>query len=123
MLPTTKTNMADLNNQLRGSDTDQLTYGGNYYYALSEREDGQPGWNWSSTNGAVFVNPAHKAYFVYKSAATPQESFPLGITTSISSITSRPSNQSEAIYNLAGQRVNASYRSLVIKNGKVYLNR
>lgn len=123
MLPTTKTKMADLNNQLRGSDTDQLTYGGNYYYALSEREDGQPGWNWSSTNGAVFVNPAHKAYFVYKSAATPQESFPLGITTSISSITSRPSNQSEAIYNLAGQRVNASYRSLVIKNGKVYLNR
>ena len=122
MIPTTKTKAIDARNQLRGSDTDQLTCGGNYYYALSEREDGQPGWNWSATNGAVFVNPAHKAYFVFKDAVTPPESLPLGITTSISEIRTGSGNRSEAVYNLAGQRVNASYRSIVIKNGKKVLH-
>ena len=123
MIPTTKTKATDIRNQLRGSDTDQLTYGGNYYYALSEGKEGKTSWNWSAANGAVFVNPAHKAYFVFKNTATPQESLPLGITTAINEIKVRPCNRSEAIYNLAGQRVNASYRSFVIKNGKIYLNR
>ena len=122
MTPTTKAKAVDTRNQLRGSDTDQLTYGGNYYYALSSREDGQTGWNWSATNGAVFVNPAHQAYFVFKDATTPQAFFPLGIATSISEIRSG-GNRSEAVYNLAGQRVNASYRSLVIKNGKIVLRK
>ena len=31
--------------------------------------------------------------------------------------------QNEVIYNLAGQKVDASYKGIVIKNGKKYLNR
>ena len=121
MVPTTRNKSTDWQNQLRGSDTDQLTYGGNYYYALSE--DGQNTWNWTAANGGVFVNPAHKAYFVFKDTATPAASMPLGITTAIHAFKSESADRSEPLYNLAGQRVNSSYRSIVIKKGKKYINR
>lgn len=64
MLPTTKKKSLDSRNQLRGSDEDQLTRGGTFYYTLCENENHQMEWNWTATDGAVFKNPAHKAYLI-----------------------------------------------------------
>ncbi len=76
MVPTMRKKVVDANNQLRGSDEDQLTYGGNYYYVLNEDLQ-ETGWKWNATNGATFVNPAHHAYFVSQSQTTPQDFYPL----------------------------------------------
>lgn len=66
MIPTTKKKTKDPLNKLQGSDIDQLTRGGNFYYTLNENADGQLHWNWVATDGATFINPAHKAYLVSK---------------------------------------------------------
>ncbi len=42
-------------------------------------------------------------------------------TTAIQSISTQSENEDGAIYNVAGQKVNASYKGLVIKNGKKYM--
>ena len=55
----------DPDNQLRGSDTDQLTSGGSYYYMLSldaEKTPGSAGFYWGAAEGAPFTNKAHRAY-------------------------------------------------------------
>lgn len=45
-------------------------------------------------------------------------------TTGLGSIVGRPaSSDNDAVYNLCGQRVSASHKGLVIKNGRKYINR
>lgn len=44
-----------------------------------------------------------------------------GSTTNISAI--KADTQNGAIYNIAGQKVNAGYKGLIIKNGKKYVNK
>lgn len=41
--------------------------------------------------------------------------------TGISNATVAPATKSSKIYNLAGQQVDASYKGVVIKNGKKYV--
>ena len=120
MVPTTKKRTADPLNQLRGSDEDQLTRGGYYYYVLSEDLQ-ETGWKWDAADGATFVNPAHHAYFVSKSQTTPQEFYPLNPIMSVSEVTIETSCEDEPMYNLAGQRVDKSYRSIVVKKGRKLL--
>ena len=120
MVPTTKKRTADPFNQLRGSDEDQLTRGGYYYYVLSEDLQ-ETGWKWDAADGATFVNPAHHAYFVSKSQTTPQEFYPLNPIMSVSEVTIETSCEDEPMYNLAGQRVDKSYRSIVVKKGRKLL--
>jgi hypothetical protein len=120
MVPTTKKSTADPFNQLRGSDEDQLTRGGYYYYVLSEDLQ-ETGWKWDAADGATFVNPAHHAYFVSKSQTTPQEFYPLNPIMSVSEVTIETSCEDEPMYNLAGQRVDKSYRSIVVKKGRKLL--
>ena len=104
MIPTTKTKAVDTYNQLRGTDTDELTRGGSYYFTLTENEKGETGFSWSATDGATFVNPAHKAYFAFKGDTPPADFYPIGNVTSVSaSKTAAPFT--DGIYNLAGQRV------------------
>jgi hypothetical protein len=81
MVPTTRKKAVDVFNQLRGSDEDQLTYGGNFYYVLYEDVQ-ETGWKWNAADGATFVNPAHHAYFVSQSQTTPQDFYPLEQPTS-----------------------------------------
>ena len=120
MVPTIQTGPVDANNQLRGSDENKLTYGGNYYYVLNEDLQ-ETGWKWNATNGATFVNPAHHAYFVSQSQTAPQDFYPLEPATSVSEVTLETCSEDEPMYNLAGQRVDKSYRSIVVKKGKKLL--
>ena len=46
-----------------------------------------------------------------------------GNATAINGIESEKNADNAAIYNLAGQRVNAGYKGIVIKNGKKYMNK
>lgn len=45
-----------------------------------------------------------------------------GGTTGVSHLTAAPAAQDGATYNLAGQQVSSSYKGLVIKNGKKFIN-
>lgn len=44
-------------------------------------------------------------------------------TTGIGSVENTKVTSDNAVYNLSGQRVDASYKGLVIKNGRKYINR
>lgn len=65
----------------------------------------------------------------YISAGLPEEaSAKLTITTddnvtAIESATISTTSADDAIYNISGQRVNKSYKGLVVKNGKKYINK
>ena len=120
MVPTTSKSTIDANNQLRGTDEDQLTHGGNYYYTLNNSNQ-QVGLKWMSTDGSTFVNPAHHAYFVSKSTTAPQEYFAVDVITSIPDVSIDSYSDDEAKYNLSGQRVDDSYRSIIITKGRKIL--
>ena len=120
MVPTTKSKVLDSRNKLQGSDEPQLTRGGNFYYTLNENADGQTGWNWVATDGATFINPAHKAYLIStKDVQSP--SFSIETITTIEGVHMDSERRSEGIYNLAGQKVDESYHSVIIKDGKKIL--
>ena len=120
MVPTTRKKAVDVFNQLRGSDEDQLTYGGNFYYVLYEDVQ-ETGWKWNAPDGATFVNPAHHAYFVSQSQTTPQDFYPLEQPTSVPEVALERGAEEGPLYNLAGQRVDKSYRSIVVKKGSKLL--
>jgi hypothetical protein len=120
MVPTTKSKALDSRNKLQGSDEPQLTRGGNFYYTLNENADGQTGWNWVATDGATFINPPHKAYLIStKDVQSP--SFSIETITTIEGVHMDSERRSEGIYNLAGQKVDESYHSVIIKDGKKIL--
>jgi hypothetical protein len=118
MVPTTKTRAADIHNCLRGSDVAETTRGGKYYYRLSETDNGQLGWQWETVDGGTFVNPPHKAYLTSSKTEMPEEVLLKEIINAIRPVTTDDNKHTDAIYNLAGQRVDKSYPSIVIQNGK-----
>ena len=112
----------------RGSDEDQLTHGGTFYYTLCENENHQMEWNWTATDGAVFKNPAHKAYLI-STRSTKQPSILAelpSVVQAIQTVHTENRPNSKAIYNLAGQQVKAQSsttlnglpRGIYIVNGK-----
>ena len=117
MVPTTKTKAADTRNRLRGSDEAVLTRGGECYYKLSETDNGELCWRWEEVDGGAFVNPAHKAYLASSKTEVPDEVLLGDIITTICPMTADQSH-TDATYNLAGQRVDKAYPSIVIQNGK-----
>ena len=46
-----------------------------------------------------------------------------GGTTAISNVEASASAKASTLYNLAGQQVSESYKGIVVKNGKKYLNK
>ena len=129
----------DANNLLRGSDVAATTTGpdGCKFYKLSldaSNTAGTVGFYWGAADGAAFTSGAHKAYLVIPSDVTlsGKESFLFsdiesdseGLseeTTGIRSI--EQTTENGVRYNLAGQKVGADYKGIVIVNGKKMLNK
>lgn len=114
-------------NWLKGSDEEATTEGGERYYMLSldaNSTAGSVGFYWGAANGGAFKNDAHKAYLCVKDNATGAKTCYRfdGQTTAIDGTrVDKPTAADGAVYNLAGQRVDRSYKGVVIKNGKKYI--
>ncbi len=108
-------------NRLKGFDeTVNVGIGTNYVaYILSARE-GKVGFYLAPMTNGQFTSEAHKAYLLLtpsEAAAAPAFVFD-GTTTAISAVAADESFDADApMYNLAGQRVNGSYKGVVIQNG------
>lgn len=114
-------------NWLKGSDEEAMTEGGERYYMLSldaKNTAGSVGFYWGAANGGAFTNGAHKAYLcVEPGVAGAKTCYRFdGQTTAIDGTRAdKPTAADGAVYNLAGQRVDRSYKGVVIKNGKKYI--
>ena len=114
-------------NWLKGSDEKATTEGGERYYMLSldaKNTAGSVGFYWGAPNGGAFTNGAHKAYLCVKPGVAGAKTCYRfdGQTTSIDGTRAdKPTTADGAVYNLAGQRVDRSYKGVVIKNGKKYI--
>ena len=121
----------DSNNKLRGSDEVAQTTGGNYYYALTlnaSRDPKSVGFYWMDEEGKAFDNGAHKAYLaldtMFAEPSAGVKSFftllddddPTGIENVNVNL-----NNSENIYNVAGQRLSKMQKGINIINGKKIL--
>lgn len=121
----TGTPVAD--NWLKGSDEEATTEGGERYYMLSldaKNTAGSVGFYWGAANGGAFTNGAHKAYLCVKPGVAGAKTCYRfdGQTTAIDGTRAdKPTTADGAVYNLAGQRVDRSYKGVVIKNGKKYI--
>lgn len=122
-----ETGNAVADNWLKGSDEEAMTEGGERYYMLSldaKNTAGSVGFYWGAPNGGAFTNGAHKAYLCVKPGVAGAKTCYRfdGQTTSINGTrTDKPTTADGAVYNLAGQRVDRSYKGVVIKNGKKYI--
>lgn len=114
-------------NWLKGSDEKATTKDGERYYMLSldaNSTAGSVGFYWGAPNGGAFTNGAHKAYLCVKPGVAGAKTCYRfdGQTTAIDGTRAdKPTTADGAVYNLAGQRVDRSYKGVVIKNGKKYI--
>lgn len=114
-------------NWLKGSDEKATTKDGERYYMLSldaKNTAGSVGFYWGAPNGGAFTNGAHKAYLCVKPGVAGAKTCYRfdGQTTAIDGTrVDKPTTADGAVYNLAGQRVDRSYKGVVIKNGKKYI--
>ena len=114
-------------NWLKGSDEKATTKDGERYYMLSldaKNTAGSVGFYWGAPNGGAFTNGAHKAYLCVKPGVAGAKTCYRfdGQTTAIDGTRAdKPTTADGAVYNLAGQRVDRSYKGVVIKNGKKYI--
>ena len=83
----------------------------------SEAEAYKPTNNWETN---TFVGES-RLYFVAPLADYDYAKAAEDLITSVENIEAAAAKGSDAIYNLAGQRVDASYKGIVIKNGKKYM--
>lgn len=122
-----ETGNAVADNWLKGSDEEAMTEGGERYYMLSldaKNTTGSVGFYWGAPNGGAFTNGAHKAYLCVKPGVAGAKTCYRfdGQTTAIDGTRAdKPTAADGAVYNLAGQRVDRSYKGVVIKNGKKYI--
>lgn len=123
---TSETGTTDSNNALRGSDTTATTTGGTVYYKLAvDPDNGAVGFYWGSENGAAFVNQAHRAYLA-TSASAANSCFIFDDAVSAINAVTMSTADDHHIYNLNGQRIDATQqlpRGIYIKDGKKRLTR
>ena len=105
---------------LKGSATESKAYDEDYnYYILKLNADEEAQFT-KMTSGTI---AAGKAYLqLDKSQNSKLRVVFADDATAIKSIATDAA-ENAAIYNLSGQRVNAAYKGIVIKNGKKYLNK
>jgi hypothetical protein len=112
----------DPNNALMGLDEAGETVApadGDYKFYMLSAKSGKVGFYFGTgcTNGEAFQTAAHKAYLVVPVAAGAKEFYIFGETTGINSIQNAEFAEG-SVYNLNGQRVDKSYKGVVIVNGK-----
>lgn len=97
------------------------------YYRLTMHNGEKIGYWWGAAEGASFAIAANKAYLaVPTETAARMSGFTFdGTTTGIDALDNLTNSQIDnaPMYNLAGQRVNKSYKGVVIVNGKKMLNK
>ena len=101
--------------------------GENLFYRLTMHNGDQIGFYWGAENGGAFALAANKAYLAVPvgSAGSAKEGFSFisdeEETDGIKAVSTKVENGVR--YNLAGQKVGADYKGIVIVNGKKYLNK
>lgn len=113
-------------NLLKGSDSEKNFANEGTYYVLGRTgTEGSYtyGLYWQKgTEGKSVKNAANKAYLLIP-AASEAKSFTLtfGEATGIDQVVTSAEKEKAETYNVAGQRVGADYKGLVIKKGKKYI--
>ncbi len=116
-------------NMLMGFDDAQYTVGPDdeqdYVFYMLSAKNGRVGFYYGEDNGAAFLSAAHKVYLaVPTSLANGVNAFYLDMTNDIGQVSGGLNSQHEKyVYNLAGQRVDSTFKGLVIVNGKKTLRR
>ena len=111
-------------NMLRGTeDTEWITPEDQTckYYKLTVK-NGKAGFYYGANEGGIFENQAHKAYLPVPQSLSAKCFF-FDEATGIDNMMATDENAGRAIYNLAGQLVNDSYKGVVIINGKKVLRK
>ena len=86
-------------------------------YALIKGEQ-----NFAQVQSGVVI-PANKAYVTINGTPSAKLSINFDQATSITNLNTGVGADSTTSYNLSGQKVNASYKGIIIKNGKKYITR
>ena len=96
------------------------------FYRLTMHEGTDLGFYWGAAGGAAFDLAANKAYLAVP-ASSAKEGFSFisdeEETDGIKSVQGSGFTVNGEAYNLAGQKVGADYKGIVIVNGKKYLNK
>ena len=112
-------------NMLRGTDVKRMIEPEEQeckYYMLNVKND-KVGFYFGAEDGGIFENEAHKAYLpVPVSQSNGVECFTFDDATGIDHLQTNDL-ENERAYNLSGQRVNSSYKGVVIVNGKKSLRK
>ncbi len=106
----------------------------NFYYLMQEYQNGPWGFFWGAAKGAAVDLKAHMAYFSLPGAQAakgfimqmPDDDSTTGIVAiPVYGDSSTPGglDSSAPMYNAAGQRVGASYKGIVIQNGRKFVKR
>lgn len=118
----------DPDNVLKGTDEEALTTGGTYYYAFDTKNtsdmENSVGFYRVNEDGSAFTAKAHTAYLAVGSdfpdnitAFLLNGSDQYGKTTDIKAIRDDLLLHSAPAYNLAGQRVKADYKGIIVCKG------
>ena len=130
---TTADGVVDEDNELQGFDVaTQLPENSEcYYYVLSVKRGSTPenggastvGFYWNASDGGAFTSAAHKAYLALPKGSSVKSFYVFGEDDDPTGINNLDDNDNlnEAIYNLAGQRINKMQRGINIVNGKKIL--
>ena len=117
----------DAENILLGTDgnTTPAADANAYFYKFALDNNGQnPGFYWGEATGATFKMSAHKAYLKVDKSAGAKTVYGFGHeATGISRLPVDGSAANGPVYNVSGQRVDASYKGLIIRNGKKMIRR
>ncbi len=112
-------------NLLKGSDAAAMTTDGDVYYMLSLADGSSDpatlGFYYGKTDGAAFLNDAHRAYLPLTTAQAAAARFLLDPTGGTTGITTARQTASGQTYDLQGRRVSRPDRGLYIVEGKKML--
>jgi len=115
-------------NDLEGSDTQLAikTDSNSYFYGLSLNKAGETssvGFYWMNETGAAFTNGAHKAYLKLAKTSGAKAGFPFNEDVDAINAVHTTLDINAPIYNIAGQRVSAETKGILIQNGRKFINK